>query len=502
MQKEIEKKMYEILESYKADITRKLLHETQADLFTNIKNELQWYVGAEVKVSKGVMHKKVDDAFVNFETWKSKVEESIREKDALIENLKEQLEIFKENLDTNEASLKSSAQPQLEEEVKELKTNVENGLRAWSDVVKQHKENMKWIDVEKKQKPNTTPSAPNIINNTLKEEKRRNARAMNRFGQEGGKLEEGYGAFHGGLLGSNKKRHYTQGASNSIEEDKVLQFETMAVDYIFDLHAIVHGVLTSSTQKLNRLSDLRASLQQKKESLLRLEGSNAVTKKIKKDILLFEQRLNELHRQAPCDIDEIKGVEAKLNASKRMLRQLKDSAEMKNIALEMEIKQEHEILNMYFCYYVEVHEAANRSFQGISNEVQSDKDVYKEHPNKDQQDIDKDQKVEVDDENLLPEDGDKDPIIENPKVDMGGNKVSKEENPKLDTSVSKELLEECLPADEEVHKALFLGDKDPRIGVDVNEHTPSDDDAPLAEMFSIKKKLFQVRVPKTHACKM
>ncbi|MCO5607986.1 hypothetical protein L7F22_062188 [Adiantum nelumboides] len=146
------------------------------------------------------------------------------------------------------------------------------------------------------------------------------------------------------------------------------------------------------------------------------------------------------------------------------------------------------------CCDVEMHEATTRSFQGMSNEVQSDKldedkdttirahervndhreesdhevlpdqqDVDKEHPDKDQQDIDKDQKVEVDDENLLREnkDGDKDPIIQDPKVDTGGNKVLKEEDPKVDTGVSKEPLEECLPADEEVHKAQFLGDKDP-----------------------------------------
>ncbi|MCO5553165.1 hypothetical protein L7F22_006686 [Adiantum nelumboides] len=177
-------------------------------------------------------------------------------------------------------------------------------------------------------------------------------------------------------------------------------------------------------------------------------------------------------------------------------------------------------------YDVEMHEVATRSFQGMSNEVQSDKldedkdtttraheevndrreepdhevlpdqqDVDKEHPDKDQQDIDKDQKVEVDDENLLSEnkDGDKDSIKEDPKVDMGGNKVSKEEDTKVDTDVSKEPLEECLHIDEEVHKAQFLGEKDPPTGVDVNEHTPSDDDAPLAEMFCIKKKLSQVR---------
>ncbi|MCO5569183.1 hypothetical protein L7F22_022893 [Adiantum nelumboides] len=154
---------------------------------------------------------------------------------------------------------------------------------------------------------------------------------------------------------------------------------------------------------------------------------------------------------------------------------------------------------------VEMHKATTHSFQGMSNEVQSNKldedkdtttgthegvndckeeqdhevlpdqeDVDKDHPDKDQQDIDKDQKVEVDDDNSLLDnkDGDKDLIIEDPKVDTGGNKVSNKEDPKVDTSVSKEPLEECLPADEEVHKAQFLRDKDPSIGVDVNDHTP------------------------------
>ncbi|MCO5604833.1 hypothetical protein L7F22_059007 [Adiantum nelumboides] len=163
------------------------------------------------------------------------------------------------------------------------------------------------------------------------------------------------------------------------------------------------------------------------------------------------------------------------------------------------------------CCDVEMYEATTHSFQGMSNEVQSDKlDEDKdtttgahEGVNERREDPDH-EKVEVDDENLLPKnkDGDKDPIIEDPKVDTSGNKVSKEEDPKVDTGVRKELLEECLPADEEVNKSQFLGDKDPPIGVDVNKHTPSDDDAPLVEMFCIKKKLSQVGVPKTRACKM
>ncbi|MCO5555209.1 hypothetical protein L7F22_008753 [Adiantum nelumboides] len=179
MRRDMKKEMYKVLASYKANIEEKLLHETRAEFYNNMKNELQWYVGAEVKISEGVMHKKVDDALVTFETWKSKVEESIKKKDALIEDLKKQLASFKENLDTNEASIKSSAQPHLQEEVKELKTNVENGLRAWSDVIKQHEENMKWIDVAKKQKPSTTPFALSIINDTLEKEKRRKVRVVN-----------------------------------------------------------------------------------------------------------------------------------------------------------------------------------------------------------------------------------------------------------------------------------------------------------------------------------
>lgn len=182
---------------------------------------------------------------------------------------------------------------------------------------------------------------------------------------------------------------------------------------------------------------------------------------------------------------------------------------------------------------VEMHEAATRTFQGMSNEVQSDKldedkdtttgahegvndqqDGDKQDGDKDQQDGDKDQqgevddgkdqKGEVDDDLSLPEkkDGDKDPIIEDPKVDSGGNKVLKEEDPKVDTGVSAELLTLCLPLDGAVHKAQFLGDKDPPTVVDVNEHTPGVDDALLAEMFCIKKKLSRARVPKTRACKM
>ncbi|MCO5566944.1 hypothetical protein L7F22_020627 [Adiantum nelumboides] len=138
-------------------------------------------------------------------------------------------------------------------------------------------------------------------------------------------------------------------------------------------------VSTSSTQKLNRLSELRASLPQKKESLLRLEGSNAVTKKIKEDILLFEQRLDELHRQVPCDIDEIKDVEANLNASKRMLRRLKDSTEIKNLALEMEIEQNECVVLKTKCVEAQIQSEFVRMIIAKINEgrrIQGQRGVY------------------------------------------------------------------------------------------------------------------------------
>ncbi|MCO5604150.1 hypothetical protein L7F22_058310 [Adiantum nelumboides] len=221
------------------------------------------------------------------------------------------------------------------------------------------------------------------------------------------------GAFHGGLLGSNKKRHYTQGASNmcDTEEDKVLQFETVAVDYISDSHC------SRSFDKLY------VEFEQVKEEYT---DNHAADKHSKAGHIFYE---------------------------------------------EMEGGGK--------CCDVEMHKATTRSFQGMSNEVQPDKlDEDKDTTTgahegvNDRREEPDHEKVEVGDENFLSEnkDGDKDPIIEDPKVDTGGNNVSKEEDPKVDTGVSKEPLEECLPTDEEVHKAQFLGDKDP-IGVDVNEHT-------------------------------
>ncbi len=169
MRTEMEGELYAALESHKGEIMGPI----------GMKGELQNYVRAEVNVVEIMFHKKLENAVATFETWKSEMEQSIREKDAQIENLKKQLTACKEKLDTNEGSLNNKTQPHLQEEVKELKTSVENGLKAWSDVVKQHQKNTEWIEVTKKQKTSAAPSAPSIINDTLEEEKRRKGRAFN-----------------------------------------------------------------------------------------------------------------------------------------------------------------------------------------------------------------------------------------------------------------------------------------------------------------------------------
>ena len=49
-------------------------------------------------------------------------------------------------------------------------------------------------------------------------------------------------------------------------------------------------------------------------------------------------------------------------------------------------------------------------------------------------------------------------------------------------------------------KDQLKGDKDHLVRSDVNEHQPGDDDAPLAELFQMKRS--RVHVPKTRACKI
>ncbi|MCO5564358.1 hypothetical protein L7F22_018018 [Adiantum nelumboides] len=71
-----------------------------------------------------------------------------------------------------------------------------------------------------------------------------------------------------------------------------------------------------------RLKELKASLQQKRETFLRAEGSNTVVKRMKDDIEHYEVQLTKLKQENPFNDEDIKEVEADLGARRRMLRRL------------------------------------------------------------------------------------------------------------------------------------------------------------------------------------
>ncbi len=112
-----------------------------------------------------------------------------------------------------------------------------------------------------------------------------------------------------------------------------------ACDYIADLELLVERMPGKSKRTMDRLCELRASMQEKKEALLRFEGSNAVAKQIKEDIDSYTALLQELRMKIPCNDGEVKEVEADLAASQRMLHRLGVSENMQLIEAELEYLQ-------------------------------------------------------------------------------------------------------------------------------------------------------------------
>ncbi|MCO5580930.1 hypothetical protein L7F22_034804 [Adiantum nelumboides] len=89
-------------------------------------------------------------------------------------------------------------------------------------------------------------------------------------------------------------------------------------DYVVDLELLLERMLGKSKHNMDRLSELRMSIQQKKEALLRCEGSNAVIKQIKTHIEVCTWRLQELQSQILVAHEELKEVQHEfLEASSR-----------------------------------------------------------------------------------------------------------------------------------------------------------------------------------------
>ena len=155
------------------------------------------------------------------------------------------------------------------------------------------------------------------------------------------------GASHGGLGPSQKKPRNTHSGSNLCTEVDLPQRPVQACEYVTDLESIVERLPQKCAAALDKLKELRESVQKKKETLLRAEGLNVVAKRIKDDIDGYEVQLVKLKEENPCNADEIKEVEADLAASQRMLRQLGNNQDMLELEKEIHLQQVRVIIHAF-----------------------------------------------------------------------------------------------------------------------------------------------------------
>ena len=95
MRDDIRKEMYANADNYKnsmyADMRKELdkaMLGKYDEMYISLNGEMQTLVRAEVNVMECIMQKKLDEAIASFDAWKTNVEKCIKEKDALIEELK------------------------------------------------------------------------------------------------------------------------------------------------------------------------------------------------------------------------------------------------------------------------------------------------------------------------------------------------------------------------------------------------------------------------------
>lgn len=137
-----------------------------------------------------------------------------------------------------------------------------------------------------------------------------------------------------GALDSGKKPRITQSGSNLCTETgpgDAYRPNLPVCDYVADLELLVERIPGKSSHTMDRLFEMRTSIELKKEALLRCEGSNSVAKQIKADIELYTARLQELRNQIPINDGEAKEVEADLVANQRMLQRLGVTANIKKL---------------------------------------------------------------------------------------------------------------------------------------------------------------------------
>ncbi|MCO5595665.1 hypothetical protein L7F22_049710 [Adiantum nelumboides] len=103
-----------------------------------------------------------------------------------------------------------------------------------------------------------------------------------------------------------------QSGNNLCIEVDPPQLHIESPGYVTKLESTIERVPQKSAATSDRLKELKASLQQNKETLLRVEGSNAIVKRIKDNIEYYEVQLAKLKQENPFNDEDIKEVESQL----------------------------------------------------------------------------------------------------------------------------------------------------------------------------------------------
>ena len=188
MRDDLRKEMHANAESYrnsmyvnmKRDLGKELLG-IQDEKCSSLKTEIRNLIKAEVNVMECVVQKRLDEVVAKFESWKTNMEKCMREKDAIIEELKGELAAYKlasnKEEDTQPSMLKELEE--VKEQMKTLREGEEQKSKAassWAERLFKTQEKVdeaeKWIEDAKRGKTQMLVSTPTstIINMTIEEE--------------------------------------------------------------------------------------------------------------------------------------------------------------------------------------------------------------------------------------------------------------------------------------------------------------------------------------------
>ena len=196
MRDDIRKEMYANADSYKnsmyADM-RKELDKAMLDkhngMYTSLKVEMQNLIRTEVNIMECTMQEKLDGAIANFESWKTNMENRIKEKDTVIKELKEELVACKimPKIEGENQPFMLKELEEIREQMKNLREGEEQKSKvasSWAERLFKTQEKVdeaeKWIEDAKKEKAQAPEAVQTfaLINMTIEEEQKRRNRAL------------------------------------------------------------------------------------------------------------------------------------------------------------------------------------------------------------------------------------------------------------------------------------------------------------------------------------